>query len=230
MQLHDVGNQDGILFLVMEYVDGEVLAKRLERGPLPIEQVLRYGTQIADALDKAHRGGVVHRDLKPGNIMLTASGAKLLDFGLAKATSPLAQGGTLTSTTASTTPVTGQGTIVGTFQYMSPEQLEGKEVDARSDIFSFGSVLYEMVTGRRAFPGTSLMSVASAIIEKDPDPISTLQPLTPPALDRVIRQCLAKDPDDRWQTARDLMSELKWIANGGAQVGLQCRKRCSDEL
>ena len=221
--LHDVGNQDGVMFLVMEYVDGEVLAKRLERGPLPVELVLRYGTQIADALDKAHRGGVVHRDLKPGNIMLTASGAKLLDFGLAKATSPLIAGGTLTSTTISTTPVTGQGTILGTFQYMSPEQIEGKEVDARSDIFSFGSVLYEMVTGRRAFPGTSLMSVASAILEKDPDSISTLQPLTPPALDRVIRQCLAKIPDDRWQTARDLMSELKWIANGGAQVGLQAK-------
>jgi len=221
--LHDVGNQDGVMFLVMEYVDGEVLAKRLERGPLPVELVLRYGTQIADALDKAHRGGVVHRDLKPGNIMLTASGAKLLDFGLAKATSPLIAGGTLTSTTISTTPVTGQGTILGTFQYMSPEQIEGKEVDARSDIFSFGSVLYEMVTGRRAFPGTSLMSVASAILEKDPDSISTLQPLTPPALDRVIRQCLAKIPDDRWQTARDLTSELKWIANGGAQVGLQAK-------
>jgi eukaryotic-like serine/threonine-protein kinase len=221
--VHDVGNQDGISFLVMEYVDGEVLAKRLEKGPLPIEHVLRYGTQIADALDKAHRGGVVHRDLKPGNIMLTASGAKLLDFGLAKATSPLVQGGTLTATTASTTPVTGQGMIVGTLQYMSPEQIEGKEVDARSDIFSFRSVLYEMVTGRRAFPGTSMMSVASAILEKDPAPISTLQPLTPPALDHVIRKCLAKAPDDRWQTARDLMSELKWIASGGAQVGLRAQ-------
>jgi serine/threonine protein kinase len=217
--LHDIGNQDGIRFLVMECVEGEVLTKRLERGPLPLEQVLKYGTQIADALDKAHRGGVVHRDLKPGNIMLTASGAKLLDFGLAKAAPPIATGGTLTADATRSTPVTGQGTIVGTFQYMSPEQVEGKEVDARSDIFSFGSVLYEMVTGRRAFPGGSQISVASAILSKEPEPIHALQPLTPPALDRAVHQCLAKDPDDRWQTARDLMSELKWIAGGGGQLG-----------
>ncbi len=218
--LYDVGNQDGTQFLVMECVEGETLTKRLEKGPLPLEQVLKCGTEIADALDKAHRSGVLHRDLKPSNIMLTASGAKLLDFGLAKAAPPLAAGATLTAAATRTTPITQQGTIVGTFQYMSPEQVEGKELDARSDIFSFGSVLYEMVTGLRAFPGKSQLSVASAILEKEPGPICTLQPLTPPALDRTIRVCLAKDPEDRWQTARDLLLELKWIAGGGAQAGL----------
>jgi len=219
--LHDIGNQDGIQFLVMECIEGETVAKRLEKGPLPLEQSLKYGMQIADALDKAHRSGVVHRDLKPGNIMLTGSGAKLLDFGLAKAAPPLAAGETLTAAATRTTPVTQQGTIVGTFQYMSPEQIEGKEVDARSDIFSFGSVLYELVTGRQAFPGKSQLSVASAILEKDPEPISTMQPLTPPALDRTIRVCLAKDPEERWQTARDLLLELRWIASGGSQTGLR---------
>ena len=218
--LYDVGKQDGTQFLVMECVEGETMAKRLEKGPLPLEQVLKYGMQIADALDKAHRTGVVHRDLKPGNIMLTASGAKLLDFGLAKAAPPLAAGATLTAAATRTTLVTQQGTIVGTFQYMSPEQVEGKEVDARSDIFSFGSMLYEMVTGRRAFQGKSQLSVASAILEKEPAPISTIQPLTPPALDRAIRRCLAKDPEDRWQTARDLLLELKWIAESGSQAGV----------
>jgi len=218
--LYDVGKQDGTQFLVMECVEGETLANRLEKGPLPLAQVLQFGIQIADALDKAHRHGVVHRDLKPGNIMLTPSGAKLLDFGLAKALVPLAAGATLTAAATRTTPVTQQGTIVGTFQYMSPEQVEGKEVDARSDIFSFGSVLYEMVTGRRAFQGKSQLSVASAVLEKDPEPISTLQPLTPPALDRAIRRCLAKDPEDRWQTARDLLLELKWIPEAGSQAGV----------
>src|SRR5467141_5217193 len=182
--------------------------------------MLKYGTQIADALDKAHRTGVVHRDLKPGNVILTGSGAKLLDFGLAKAAPPLAAGETLTAAATQTTPVTQQGTVVGTFQYMSPEQVEGKDVDARSDIFSFGAVLYEMVTGQRAFPGKSQLSVASAVLERDPQPISTLQPLTPPALDRAIRCCLAKDPEDRWQTARDLLLELKWIAEAGSQAGV----------
>src|SRR5713226_7778793 len=197
--LHDVGSQDGTEFLVMEYLEGETLAARLEKGPLPLEQVLKVGIEVADALDKAHRQGIVHRDLKPGNVMLTKSGAKLLDFGLAKAAPPLAAGATLTAAATRTTPVTQQGTIVGTFQYMSPEQVEGKEVDTRTDIFSFGSVLYEMVTGQRAFPGKSQLSVASAVLEKDPEPISKLQPLTPPALDRTIRVCLAKDPEERWQ-------------------------------
>src|SRR6267378_889664 len=217
--LHDVGHQDGTDFLVMEYLEGETLAKLLEKGPLPLAQVLKYGVEIADALDKAHRQGIIHRDLKPGNIMLTKSGAKLLDLGLAKAALPLAAGVTRTAAVTRTTPVTQRGTIVGTFQYMSPEQVEGKEVDGRSDIFSFGAVLYEMLTGRRAFQGKSNLSVASAVLEKDPEPISTVQPMTPPALDRAIRRCLAKDPEDRWQTARDLELELKWIAEAGSQMG-----------
>jgi serine/threonine protein kinase len=218
--LYDVGNQNGAYFLVMECVEGETLAKRLEKGPLPLQQALKYGMQIADALDKAHRGGVVDRDLKPGNIMLTAPGAKLLDFGLAKASLALATGTTVTVAARRTTPVTQQGTIVGTFQYMSPEQVEGKDVDPRSDIFSFGSVLYEMLTGHRAFQGKSQFSVASAILEREPEPVNTLQPLTPPALDRTIRVCLAKSPEDRWQTARDLFLELKWIADAGSQAGV----------
>src|ERR1700682_3332007 len=208
--LHDIGHQDGIDYLVMECVEGETLAKRLEKGPLPQEQALKLGAQIADALDKAHRNGIVHRDLKPGNIMLTASGAKLLDFGLAKPAAPLASLATLTATKQES-PITEQGTIVGTFQYMSPEQIEGKELDGRSDIFSLGAVLYEMVTGKKAFEGKSQLSVASAILEKDPEPISTLQPLTPPALDHAIRRCLAKDREQRWQNARDLAGELHWI-------------------
>jgi eukaryotic-like serine/threonine-protein kinase len=217
--LHDVGSQDGVDYLVMECVEGETLAKRLEKGPLPMEQSLRYGAQIADALDKAHRSGVVHRDLKPGNIMLTATGAKLLDFGLAKPTAPLS-GATLTAV-ALTNPVTQEGTIVGTFHYMSPEQVEGKEVDGRSDIFSLGAVLYEMVTGKRAFEGKSQLSVASAILEKEPAPISTVKPLTPPALDHAIRKCLAKISDERWQSAGDLASELKWIADGGSGTAVR---------
>jgi serine/threonine-protein kinase len=212
--LHDIGFQDGVDYLVMECVEGETLAKRLEKGPLPLEQVLKYGAQIADALDQAHRAAIVHRDLKPGNIMLTATGAKLLDFGLAKPTAPLMSGATLTATV--TTPVTQEGTIVGTFQYMSPEQVEGKELDGRSDIFSLGAVLYEMLTGQRAFQGKSRLSVASAILEKEPAPISSIKPLTPPALDHAIRCCLAKYPEERWQAARDLSLELKWIAESGS--------------
>jgi len=170
--LHDVGSQDGIDYLVMECVEGETLAKRLEKGPLPLEQVLKYGIQIAGALDRAHRSGVVHRDLKPGNIMLTTTGAKLLDFGLAKPAAPLVSAATLTATAVKQSPATEQGAIVGTFQYMSPEQVEGKELDGRSDIFSLGAVLYEMVTGKRAFDGKSQLSVASAILEKEPETIS----------------------------------------------------------
>ena len=216
--LYDVGSQDGVDYLVMECVEGETLAKRLEKGALPLEQVLKYGMQIADALDKAHRSGVVHRDLKPGNIMLTPTGAKLLDFGLAKPTAPLTSAATLTAATRDS-PVSEQGTIVGTFQYMSPEQMDGKELDGRSDIFSLGAVLYEMVTGKRAFAGKSQLSVASAILEKEPTPISSIKPMTPPALDHAIRRCLAKDPEERWQTARDLALELKWIAEAGSQAG-----------
>ena len=217
--LHDVGHQDGIDYLVMECVEGETLAKRLEKGPLPLEQVLKYGAQIADALDKAHRAGIVHRDLKPGNIMLTASGAKLLDFGLAKPAVTLATAATLTVTTPSS-PVTEQGTIVGTFQYMSPEQVEGKELDGRSDIFSLGAVLFEMVTGHRAFEGKSQLSVASAILEKEPAPISTIKPMTPPGLDHIVKKCLAKEPSERWQSASDLASELKWVGEGSSQAGM----------
>jgi len=181
--LYDVGHQDGTDYLVMECLEGETLAKRLEKGPLPLDQVLKFGGQIADALDKAHRSSVVHRDLKPGNIMLTPTGAKLLDFGLAKPAVPLTTGATLTAAATPTTPVTQEGTILGTFQYMSPEQIEGRELDGRSDIFSLGAVLYEMLTGQRAFPGKSQLSVASAILEKEPAPISVVKPLTPPALD-----------------------------------------------
>src|SRR6266849_3064355 len=211
--LYDVGHQDGMDYLVMECVEGETLAKRLEKGPLPLEQVLRFGMQTADALDKAHRSGVVHRDLKPGNIMLTGTGAKLLDFGLAKPAAPLASAATITAAATRQSPVTEQGTIVGTFQYMSPEQVEGKELDGRSDIFSLGAVLYEMLTGQRAFEGKSQLSVASAILEKEPAPISSIKPLTPRSLDHVVRRCLAKDPDERWQSARDLALELKSISS-----------------
>ena len=217
--LYDVGNQDGMDYLVMECVEGETLSKRLEKGPLPLEQVLKLGAQIAAALDKAHRSGVVHRDVKPGNIMLTPTGAKLLDFGLAK---PAAQVSAATLTAAATqpTPVTQVGAVVGTFQYMSPEQIEGKELDGRSDIFSLGAVLYEMLTGQHAFQGKSQLSVASAILEKDPAPIASIRPLTPPALDHVVKKCLAKLPNERWQSASDLASELKWIAEAGSLVGV----------
>ena len=217
--LHDVGHQDGIDYLVMECVEGETLAKRLEKGAIPVEQVLKFGAQIADALDKAHRNGITHRDLKPGNIMITATGAKLLDFGLAKPVA-LAGGATLTAAATQSCPITAEGTIVGTFQYMSPEQIEGKELDGRSDIFSLGSVLYEMLTGRRAFPGKSQLSVASAILEQDPVSIGSLRPMTPPALDHAIRRSLGKDPEERWQAARDLQLELKWIAEMGSQSGM----------
>ncbi|HEY2120928.1 MAG TPA: protein kinase, partial [Candidatus Acidoferrum sp.] len=215
--LHDVGHQDGMDYLVMECVEGETLAKWMEKGSLPLDQVLKVGREIADALDKAHRSGVVHRDLKPGNIMLTPTGAKLLDFGLAKPAVALASAATLTA--VQTAPVTEEGTIVGTFQYMSPEQVEGKELDGRSDIFSLGAVLYEMVTGKRAFEGKSQLSVASAILEKEPEPISATKPMTPRALEHAVKNCLAKIPDGRWQTARDLALELQWIAEGGSQAG-----------
>jgi len=222
--LYDVGRQDGVEYIVMEFLEGESLAERLDKGPLPVAQVLQYGTQIASALDKAHRSGVTHRDLKPGNIMLTKSGAKLLDFGLAKA-APMAAGATLTDMTPRATPMTQHGAILGTVPYMSPEQVEGKEADGRCDVFALGAVLYEMVTGRRAFQGKSEFSVASAILEKDPEAIAALQPLTPPALERTIGVCLAKDPDERWQSAGDLWKELRWISEGGSQTGSQTGSR-----
>ena len=209
--LHDVGHQDGTDFLVMECLEGETLADRLEKGALPCEQVLRIGAEVAAALDAAHHKGVVHRDLKPGNIMLVKGSAKLMDFGLAKPLPGLASAASHATPTVSK-PLTVEGTLVGTFQYMAPEQLEGKEADARTDIFALGAVLYEMVTGKRAFQGQSQISVMSAILEKDPEPISALRPLTPPALDHVIKRALAKDPDKRWQSASDLAMELKWLS------------------
>ena len=214
--LYDVGNQDGVEYLVMECIEGETLAKRLEKGPVTLDQVLKYGAQISGALDKAHQDGVMHRDLKPGNIMLTTTGAKLLDFGLARPTATPATLATMTAMAPAQSPMTQEGTIVGTFQYMSPEQVEGKELDGRSDIFSLGAVLYEMLTGKKAFEGKSQLSVLSAILEKEPQAISSMKPLTPPVLDHTIQRCLAKNPEERWQRALDLGLELKWLAESGS--------------
>ena len=216
-QLHDVGQEGSVRYLVMELLEGETLAERLRRGPLTVDQVLRTAAEIAEGLHAAHRRGVVHRDLKPGNIMLTKSGAKLMDFGLAKdltVTKTASDALTAAMTSSHASPLTAQGTIVGTFHYMAPEQIEGKEADARSDIFSMGTVLYEMVSGKRAFEGKTVVAVAAEILQKDPQPIETLQPSTPSSLARVIKKCLDKDPDNRWQSAGDLASELRWIAEG----------------
>ncbi len=217
--LYDVGRQDDTDFLVMEYIEGETLTERLAKGPMASDELLRVAIQIADALDKAHRQGLVHRDLKPGNVMLTKDGAKLLDFGLAKLqeSSGVVQG---ISGITQTTPLTGEGSIIGTIQYMAPEQLEGKDADARSDIFAFGAVLYEMATGKRAFEGSSQASLIASILKEQPRPISEISPVSPPMLDRAIRQCLAKDPDQRWQTAGDLKRALQWISEGGSQAGI----------
>jgi eukaryotic-like serine/threonine-protein kinase len=226
--LHDIGSQDGVSFLVMEYVDGQTLAERLKKGPLPIDQVLKIGTEVALALQKAHEQGIIHRDLKPANIMLTSAGAKLMDFGLAKpklnvpasavssSFTPSTPTMNLASLTAAASPLTQKGSIVGTFQYMAPEVLQGTEADARSDIFSLGCVLYEMVTGRHAFEGKSQLSVFTSILEQDPQPISAIQPLTPPLLESVVRGCLAKDPAERMRSAYDVAMNLKWAAAGGA--------------
>src|SRR5712692_2087286 len=193
--LHDVGREGETEYLVMEYLEGETLADRLLKGPLPVEQTLRYGIQIADALDKAHRQGIVHRDLKPGNVMLTKSGIKLLDFGLAKAMAPASPASSVSVfPTQAGANLTQEGTILGTFQYMPPEQLEGREADARTDIFAFGAVLYEMATGQNAFRGGTQASLISAILRDEPQPISAVSPLSPPAFDRVVRICLSKDP------------------------------------
>src|SRR5512136_2852631 len=216
--LHDVGEHEGSTFLVMEHLTGETLAQRLEKGPLPLEQALSVATEIADALSAAHRQGVIHRDLKPGNVMLTKGGAKLLDFGLAKLKGhgerPAAAH--LESAPTQSTPLTGEGMIVGTLQYMAPEQLEGKLADARTDLWALGAILYEMVTGRRAFEGTSAASLIANIMNAEPTPLSTLQPLTPPGVDRLVKRCLAKDPDDRWQSSADLGAELRWLREAGA--------------
>src|SRR5664280_3722778 len=214
--LHDVGHQDGIDYLVMEHLEGQTLAERLSKGPLPLDQVLKYGAEICEGLERAHRSSVVHRDLKPGNIMLTKTGAKLMDFGLAKqsvASATAASGLTATAKTPQgSQPLTAQGTVVGTFQYMSPEQIEGKEADAHSDIFAFGAVLYEMVAGKRPFSGKSQISLASSILESDPAPISAVKPQTPSAFEHVVTTCLQKNPEERYQTAHDIKLELQWIA------------------
>ena len=230
--LFDVGHQNGIDFLGMEYLEGETLADRLQKGPVPINQALKIGLEVADALEKAHRQGIVHRDLKPGNVMLSKAGAKLMDFGLAKPAAVLTAAGsgtagspvtpttptspTIAALASPTSPITSRGMVVGTFQYIAPEVLQGGEADARSDIFAFGAVLYEMITGQRAFEGKSQLSVASAILEKEPAPVSSIQPMTPPALEQVVKTCLAKDPDERFQTAHDLKLQLRWIAEASS--------------
>ena len=220
--LYDVGRHEGTDFLVMEYLEGETLEHRLLRGPLPCEQALKIAIEIADALDHAHRHGVIHRDLKPSNVMLTKTGAKLMDFGLAKLRSEPAPALTALTELATATDkkITAEGTLVGTFQYMAPEQLEGAEVTPSTDIFAFGAVLYEMGTGRAAFTGKTRASLIAAILSSDPQPMTALAPMTPPALDRVVRTCLAKDPGDRWHTAHDLRLQLQWIADAGSQAGV----------
>jgi len=221
--LHDVGQEtvgaEQLHYLVLELIEGESLAERVAQGPLSMDEVLLYGKQVASALDAAHQRGIVHRDLKPGNVMITRSGAKLVDFGLARA----GEGGVvdrLSTLETAARPLTEQGTILGTYQYMAPEQLEGAVADARTDIFALGALLYEMATGRRAFDGKNRTSLIAAIVSAQPPPISSVQAMTPPALDHVVRRCLEKDPADRWQSARDVMAELRWIAEGGSRVGL----------
>jgi len=224
--LHDIGTHDGTMFLVMELLPGQTLAERLGKGPLPLAQALEIAAQIADALDAAHKHGIIHRDLKPGNVMLTGSGAgrsgvttaKLLDFGLAKLVRHGERPALVSETHAATeaAPVTAQGTILGTLQYMAPEQLEGKEADARTDLWALGAILYEMVTGRRAFVGDTEVSLIGNIMHAEPASLAQLQPLTPASLDRVVTKCLAKHPDDRWDGAHDVADELRWIAQVGS--------------
>jgi len=238
--LFDVGRQGEADYLVMELVEGETLADRIARGALPTPELLRLGVQIADALDRAHRAGVVHRDLKPGNVMLTKAGAKLMDFGLARSTGMAAASGSGISMAAMTQsptmaqPLTAEGTIVGTFQYMAPEQLEGKEADARSDVWALGCMLYEMATGQRPFEGKSQASLIGSIMNSTPPPISSASPLTPPALERLVRACMEKDPDERVQTAHDVRLQLQWISDAGSQAGVPApvaaRRRSRERL
>jgi eukaryotic-like serine/threonine-protein kinase len=240
--LHDVGHQDGVDFLVMECLEGESLADRLRKGPVPLKEALKIGIEVCEALEAAQRAGIVHRDLKPGNIMLTKNGAKLMDFGLAKAavgglspaaSAPLLSAVKTMSEATPLTPLTSAGMVIGTIQYMAPEQIEGKEADARSDLFALGAVVYEMTTGKRPFEGKSQISLASAILEKDPEPMRTLKPLTPAAFEHVVSSCLAKNPDDRFQNAHDVRLELEWIAKNKTSLHLQSsaprrpQNRCS---
>jgi eukaryotic-like serine/threonine-protein kinase len=227
--IYDIGQQGDIQFLVMELLDGETLAQRLQKGALPLREMLRIGMEICEALDAAHRAGIIHRDLKPANVMLTATGAKLMDFGLAKASTASMNGGSSAPLLSAAetidgpspfSPLTSAGQVVGTIQYMSPEQIEGKDADARSDIFAFGAVLYEMATGKRPFNGKSQISLATAILEKDPEPIRGLQPALPLALDRITATCLQKNPDDRFQSARDVRLELKWVPETPIEAGV----------
>lgn len=217
--LYDIGRENGVDYIVMEYLEGVTIAERVKKGPIPITEALEIAAEIADALDKAHRQGLIHRDLKPANVILTKEGAKLLDFGLAKVS---VSGGVVEgiSGLTQTSPLTGTGTIVGTIQYMAPEQLEGSEADARSDIFAFGGVLYQMITGKRPFDGKSQANMIAAIIERTPAPLTSIVPLTPPGLDRLTRKCLEKNPDKRWQSANDLADELRWLLHSGSQAGL----------
>src|SRR5579864_8951920 len=225
--LYDIGHQDGTDFLVMEYLEGDTLAQRLVKGRPPLDQVLQYAIEIADALDKAHHKGITHRDLKPRNIMLTKSGTKLLDFGLAKLAQDAARVTPESQMSTMQDAITAQGTVLGTLQYMAPEQVEGKqdEIDARTDIFAFGGVLYEMATGKKAFEGKTPASVMAKILEAHPPAMSSLEPMTPPALDRLVKRCLAKDPENRWQTARDLGLELKSIAESGPEAAVPITSR-----
>src|SRR5262245_52663637 len=221
--VHDVGREGDVNYLVMEHLDGETLADRLARSKthsLPIAEVVRYAIEIADALDKAHRAGIVHRDLQPANIMLTKSGAKLLDFGLAKLKGPTVPISMTAIEQATTTggPKTASGTILGTVHYMSPEQVEGREADARSDLWALGVVIYEMATGTRPFEGDSAASVIGAILKDTPPAISARQPLAPSSLDRAVARCLARDPDDRWQSAADLRATLQWGTQGAEVI------------
>ncbi len=232
--LFDVGHEGDTEYIVMELVEGETLADRLARGPLPTPEVLRVGTQVADALDKAHRAGIVHRDLKPGNVMLAKSGTKLLDFGLARATGLDSSAAGQADSPTMSHPLTAEGTIVGTFLYMAPEQLEGSEADARTDIWALGCVLYEMITGTRPFQGRSRASLISAIMSAEPPAMAQLSPMNPPALERLVKACLTKDPDQRIQTAHDVKLQMQWISEGGSQAGIAApvaaRRRSRERL